>query len=83
MAARVWPGWQYPHCTTLPRYHACRTASATGPATPSTVVMVLPTARPAGVWQDFTLFPSISTVQAAQNPAPHPNLVPVHARDVA
>src|SRR5579862_1766017 len=75
-AARVWPGWQYPHCTTLPRYHASRTASTTGPEAPSTVVTALPTARPAGVWHDLVLRPSISTVHAAHWPIPQPYFVP-------
>src|SRR6185369_9098387 len=65
-------------CTTLPRCHASRTASTTGPDTPSTVVITLPTAVSAGVWHDFVLRPSISTVHAAQNPIPQPYLVPVN-----
>src|ERR1700724_359516 len=60
-AARLWPGWQYPHWTTLPRCHASRTASMTGPEAPSTVVTALPTAVPAGVWHDLVLRPSRST----------------------
>src|SRR5580704_12949304 len=75
-AASVCPGWQYPHCTTLPSYQAFRTASTTGPDAPSTVVTVLPTARSVAVWHDFVFLPSIRTVHAAQNPAPQPNFVP-------
>jgi hypothetical protein len=77
MAASVWPGWQYPHWITFPRCQALRTALATGPDAPSTVVTDLPTARSVAVWQAFVPRPSTSTVQAAQKPAPQPNLVPV------
>src|SRR5690242_17379905 len=75
-AARVWPGWQYPHWTTLPRYHASRTASMTGPEAPSTVVTAFPTAVPAGTWHDLVLRPSISTVHAAHCPIPQPYFGP-------
>src|ERR1039457_6461782 len=75
-AASVCPGWQYPHWTTLPRYHASRTASTTGPEAPSTVVTAFPVARPANVWHDLVLRPSISTVHAAQYPIPQPYFVP-------
>jgi hypothetical protein len=76
VAASVCPPWQYPHCTTLPRCHASRTASTTGPDAPSTVVTVFPAARPAGVWHDFVLRPSTRTVHAAQYPIPQPYFVP-------
>ena len=45
-------------------------------AAPSTVVTAFPTARSVAVWHDFVLRPSISTVHAAQKPAPQPNFVP-------
>src|SRR5450756_68400 len=48
----------------------------TGPEAPSTVVIALPAARPAGVWHDLALRPSISTVHAAQYPIPQPYFVP-------
>jgi hypothetical protein len=47
-----------------------------GPEAPSTVVTAFPAARPAGVWHDLVLRPSISTVQAAQYPIPQPYFVP-------
>src|ERR1700704_1534250 len=75
-AARVWPGWQYPHWTTLPQCHASRIASMTGPEAPSTVVTALPTAVPAGVWHDLVFRPSISTVHAAHCPIPQPYFGP-------
>src|ERR1039457_901841 len=75
-AASVCPGWQYPHWTTLPLYHASRTASMTGPDAPSTVVTAFPTAPPASVWHDLVLRPSINTVHAAQYPIPQPYFVP-------
>src|SRR5438094_637853 len=42
--------------------------------------MDLHTARSVAVWQDFMLRPSISTVHAAQKPAPQPNFVPRRPR---
>ena len=52
-------------------------------AQPSMVVIFLPTASFAEVWQERTATPSRCTVQAPHRPAPQPNLVPVICKMLA
>src|ERR1017187_10069575 len=46
------------------------------------VVIFLPTASEARVWQDFTAWPSSRTVQAPHSPSPQPYFVPVRLRQL-
>src|SRR6266478_3388918 len=72
------PLWQYPHCgTSLAIQASCTLCSAPSPASPSMVVICLPTASLTTMPHDRTATPSTWTVQAPHCAMPQPYLVPV------
>src|SRR5205809_5738258 len=79
-AAMIWPGWQYPHCTTSSSIQARCTASRPWAERPSIVLTACPWTLAAGVTHERTAWPSTWTVHAPHCAIPQPNLVPVRPR---
>src|SRR5688572_13254867 len=72
------PGVQIPHCAPPYSMNACCTAcSSSSFATPSIVLISLPSTWATGTRQLLTIRPSTITVQAPHSPSPHPSFVPV------
>ena len=74
------PGVQKPHWSAARSTKACCTlVSCPSFASPSTVVMCMPSSSGASTRQALIGLPSTITVQAPHSPAPQPSLVPVRA----